>query len=46
MRDKLFREVVANILIHREYSNPYPAKFIIERERVITENGNMKDGIY
>lgn len=30
LRDKIFREVVANILIHREYSNPYPAKIIIE----------------
>lgn len=45
VRNKLFREVVANILIHREYSNPYPAKFIIERERVITENGNKPHGI-
>jgi len=44
VRDKLFREIVANILIHREYSNPYPAKFIIERERVITENGNKAHG--
>jgi len=44
VRNKLFREVVANILIHREYSNPYPAKFIIERERVITENGNKPHG--
>jgi len=44
VRNKLFREVVANILIHREYSNPYPAKFIIEGERVITENGNKPHG--
>ena len=44
VRNKLFREVIANILIHREYSNPYPAKFIIERERVITENGNKPHG--
>jgi hypothetical protein len=44
VRNKLFREVVANILIHREYSNPYPAKFIIEKERVITENGNKPHG--
>lgn len=31
-------------MIHREYSNPYPAKFIIERKRVITENGNKPHG--
>lgn len=44
VRNKLFREIVANILIHREYSNPYPAKFIIENDRVITENGNKANG--
>ena len=44
VRNKLFREVVANILIHREYLNPYPAKFIIENDRVITENGNKANG--
>jgi len=44
VRNKLFREVTANILIHREYSNPYPAKFIIENDRVITENGNKANG--
>ena len=40
LRDKIFREVVSNILIHREYSNPYPAKIIIERNQVIAENSN------
>ena len=40
LRDKIFREVVANILIHREYSNPYPAKIIIERNKVVAENSN------
>lgn len=40
LRDKIFREVVANILIHREYSNPYPAKVIIERNQVVAENSN------
>jgi Predicted transcriptional regulator containing an HTH domain and an uncharacterized domain shared with the mammalian protein Schlafen len=37
-------QVKKDILIHREYSNPYPAKFITERERVITENGNKPHG--
>lgn len=40
IRDKIFREVVANILIHREYANPFPAKLIIEQNQVRTENGN------
>ena len=33
-RNKLFREVIANMLIHREYSNAYPAKLIIEKGSV------------
>jgi len=44
LRDKIFREVISNILIHREYLNPYPAKLIIEKERVITENANKAHG--
>ena len=43
-RDRIFREVVGNMLIHREYSNPFPAKFIIERERVVAENWNRPHG--
>ena len=44
-RNKLFREVIANMLIHREYSNAYPAKLIIERDCVRTENGNKARGL-
>ena len=40
IRNKLFREAVANMLIHREYSSAYPARFIIDLDRVVTENGN------
>jgi len=40
LRDKIFREVVSNLLIHREFANAFPAKFIIEKERVFTENSN------
>ena len=29
VRDVIARELCANLLIHREYSNPYPAKLII-----------------
>ena len=28
------------MLIHREYSNPYPAKLIITKDSIITENAN------
>ncbi len=44
LRDKIFREVVSNILIHREYLSPYPARLIIERDRVVTENANRAIG--
>ena len=44
VRNKLFREVVANLLIHREYSSAYPAKLIITADRVTTENGNNARG--
>ena len=44
LRDKIFREVVSNILIHREFSNPYPAKLVIEKDRVFSENSNKAHG--
>jgi len=44
LRDKLFREVMTNILIHREYTNPFPSKLIIEKDRVYTENWNKPQG--
>jgi len=44
IRDKIIREIASNILIHREYSNPFPAKIIIEKNRIYTENGNKPHG--
>lgn len=40
IRDIIFREVVANMLVHREYANPYIARLVIERDRVVAENWN------
>ncbi len=40
IRDAIFREVASNILIHREYMNAFPAKLVIERGQVRTENSN------
>jgi len=40
LRDRIFREVVGNLLIHREFSNAFPAKLIIEKDRVLAENWN------
>jgi ATP-dependent DNA helicase RecG len=44
IRDKIFREMAANLLIHREYSHSFPAKFLIFSDKVITENWNKPSG--
>lgn len=44
IRNKIFREVCANLLIHREFSSAYPAKLIIENDKVRTENANKPHG--
>ena len=44
LRDKIFREITVNILIHREFMNAFPAKFIIENNCVFTENSNKPHG--
>ena len=41
LRDKILREVVLNLLIHREYSSSYPATFTIYRNSIVTENWNI-----
>jgi len=40
LRDRIFREVVGNLLIHREFANAFPAKLIIEKDQVLAENWN------
>ncbi|MDR1590213.1 MAG: transcriptional regulator [Oscillospiraceae bacterium] len=37
-RDQIARELTSNILSHREFTSTIPAKVIIERDRIITEN--------
>lgn len=44
LRDAIFREVASNILIHREYTNAFPAKLIIEHGQVRTENSSRPHG--
>jgi ATP-dependent DNA helicase RecG len=44
-RNLIFREVISNTLMHREYTNPYPAKFVIESDQVYTENANNSRGL-
>lgn len=38
IRDIIAREVVANILVHRDFSSAFPAKLIIEKNWLKTEN--------
>lgn len=40
LRNIITREIIANILIHREYTSSYQAKFVIEKNKMYTENAN------
>ncbi len=33
LRNNIFREVAANLIVHREYTNAYPATFAIFKDR-------------
>jgi ATP-dependent DNA helicase RecG len=44
LRTKIFREVVANLLVHREYTNAHPCTFVIYKDRVLAENANNPHG--
>ena len=37
-------EMIANTLIHREFTSSYTAKFVIEKDRMYTENANQSSG--
>lgn len=47
LRNTILREMISNVLRHREFSNSYTAKFVIESERMYVENANraISDGI-
>jgi ATP-dependent DNA helicase RecG len=38
LRDKIFREIVANMIVHREYTNSMPGRMLIYSNCVETEN--------
>ena len=40
LRDTIFRELLVNFLIHREYANAHHATFCIERDFAETQNAN------
>ena len=43
VRSWIARELVSNILVHREYSKGYPARIIIESDRIYAENWNRSN---
>ena len=43
-RDRILREIVSNTLAHRDYSSGYPAKMIIDDEKITVENSNLAHG--
>ncbi|MCX6279502.1 MAG: putative DNA binding domain-containing protein [Bacteroidetes bacterium] len=44
LRTHIFREIVANIIVHREYTNAHPCTFVIKKGKVETENANNAHG--
>lgn len=40
LRDVICRELIVNMLIHREYTSPFPAKLVIDSEGIRTENAS------
>lgn len=40
LREKIFREIIANMLVHREYLNPTPTIIEITREGIFAKNAN------
>ena len=43
VRDWIARELVSNLLVHREYSKGFLARFIIEKDRIYAENWNRSN---
>ena len=40
-RNRILREVVGNLLCHRDFSSGYTASMIIEKDKLVTKNGNV-----
>ncbi len=45
VRSAIAREIVSNILVHRDFASAFPAKLIIEKNRIYTENWNRTQRI-
>ncbi|MGF3196306.1 HTH domain-containing protein, partial [Facklamia sp. P13055] len=44
-RDMILREIISNTLAHRDYSSGFPAKMIIDDEKILVENSNLAHGL-
>jgi len=44
LREKIFREVVANLIVHREYTNAHSASLTIYKDRIEILNANNPNG--
>ena len=40
LRGKILREMLVNVLVHREFTSARPARFIIRRDEMFTDNAN------
>jgi ATP-dependent DNA helicase RecG len=40
VRDIISKEITSNILVHREYSGTFPARVVINKDRLVAENWN------
>jgi len=41
LRNNIFREVIANMLVHKEYSSAEPTRLIIYKDKIIAQNSNI-----
>ena len=44
LRNTILREMVSNVLMHREFSSSYIAKFVIEKNKMYVENASRATG--
>lgn len=42
--DKLFWEVIASTLIHKDFINEYPGRLVVARDKVAVDNWNRSHG--
>ena len=45
VRSAIAREIVSNLLVHREFGSAFPAKMVIEKDRIYTENWNRSQRV-